>query len=62
MKIQPFIDMRKRTGSLAPGVEEKRKAVVRDWWKMVLWYVRLRKASKKKVYHPDLLNVELKAA
>ena len=30
----------------------------RGWWRLVLWYVRLRRASKKKVYHTDLLKVE----
>ena len=38
--------------------ERKRKTVIRDWWKMVLWYVRLRRAAKTGVIHEDLLKIE----
>lgn len=40
-----------------PGLAQKKKAVVKHWWRMVLWYVRLRKASQG-VYHPELLRVQ----
>jgi len=43
---------------LTPAQEAKRKAVVRGWWKMILWYVRLRRAAKTGVYHTQLLEAE----
>ena len=46
MRIQTFIDYRKKFGPLSGEIEKKRKAVVRDWFRLILWYVRLRKASK----------------
>ena len=41
-------------------METKRRAVIRDWFKLVLWFVRLRKAAKRKgEYIPvSLLEVE----
>jgi len=40
-------------------LEEKRQAVIRDWFRMIIWYVRLRKASKQ--HTPiKLLKVELR--
>lgn len=47
IRIQTFIDYRKRkNGKLSEEVEKKRKAVVRDWFRYVLWYIRLRKAAR----------------
>jgi hypothetical protein len=52
LRIQTFIDMRNdlkkknKNAELPPEIEEKRKAVVKDWFKLVLWYVRLRRAAK----------------
>jgi hypothetical protein len=41
-------DLKKKNknAELPPEIEEKRKAVVKDWFKLVLWYVRLRRAAK----------------
>ena len=59
MRLQAFIEMREsRGGQLSPSQERKRKAVCRDWWRMVLWYVRLRRAAKSGKYHEDLLKAE----
>jgi hypothetical protein len=44
--MQTFIDMRNKTKKLSNDIESKRKAVVRDWWRLVLWFVRLRRAAK----------------
>ena len=63
LRIQTFIDMRdelKRknpNAELPPDVEEKRQAVVKDWFRLVLWYVRLRQAAKGET-PSSLLNVE----
>ena len=47
IRIQTFIDYRKsKNGKLSVEIEKKRKAVVRDWFRYVLWYVRLRKAAR----------------
>lgn len=46
IKIQTFIDIRKRQKKLPADLEDKRKAVVKDWWRLVLWFVRLRKAAR----------------
>ncbi len=35
---------RKLNGKLPTDVEAKRKAVVRDWFRLILWSVRLKKA------------------
>ena len=59
IRIQAFIEMRQsQGGQLSAAQERKRKAVCRDWWRMVLWYVRLRRAAKHHVYHPELLKAE----
>ena len=63
IRIQTFIDMRndlQRKNSMAqlpPEVEAKRQAVVKDWFKLVLWYVRLRRAAKGET-PSSLLQVE----
>lgn len=31
---------------LPPEIENKRRVVVKDWFKLILWYIRLRKAAK----------------
>lgn len=46
IRMQTFIDMRNKTKKLSNDIESKRKAVVRDWWRLVLWFVRLRRAAK----------------
>jgi hypothetical protein len=46
IRIQAFIDYRKKNKSLPPDVEAKRKAVVKDWFRLVLWFIRLRKAAR----------------
>ena len=48
IRIQTFIDYRRKQPGqkLKPEIEKKRKAVIRDWVRLVLWYVRLRKAAK----------------
>ena len=55
-------DLSRRTGrptQLPPDIEQKRRAVVRDWWRTVLWFVRLRRAAKPGGYTPiSLIEVE----
>jgi len=46
LKVQSFIDMRRKLKKLPPDVEAKRKAVIKDWWKLILWYIRIRRAAK----------------
>ena len=62
-RIQLFIDLRKQ-GKLSKQMDDVRKAVVRDWFRFVLWYIRLRKASKAEgsgVHYPEsLLEVHLR--
>ena len=59
MRVQAFIEYREsQGGTLSAAQERKRKTVIRDWWKMVLWYVRLRRAAKTGVIHEDLLKIE----
>ena len=48
IKIQTMIDAEKRQPSRS-DIALKKKAVIRDWFKLVLWYVRLRKASKGEI-------------
>ena len=58
MRIQTFIDARnKNRGSLTGAQENTRKAVVKGWWRLVLWYVRLRKAARGST-PTELLEVE----
>ena len=46
IRIQAFINARNRQrGGLNPNQERKRKAVIRDHFRLVIWYIRLRKAS-----------------
>jgi hypothetical protein len=37
--------MRKKLRVLPTDIEVKRKAVIRDWFRLVLWFIRLRKAA-----------------
>ena len=39
-------------------LEEKRKAVVRDWFKLIIWYVRLRRCARGQFTPTKLLEVE----
>lgn len=41
-------------------MEQKRKAVVKDWWMLVVWFIRLRKAAHRQETPNKLLEVELK--
>ena len=45
-------------GKLSPDMDRKRFVLVRDWWRLILWKVRLRRASKTGIYHPALLEAE----
>ena len=49
IRIQTFINYRKqqKNGKLPNDIEAKRKAVVKDWFRLIIWYVRLRRAAKK---------------
>jgi len=38
--------MRNKLKQLPSDVEAKRKAVVRDWWRLIMWFIRLRRAAK----------------
>ena len=46
LKVQAFIDLRKKIKKLPPDVEAKRKAVIKDWWRLILWFIRIRRAAK----------------
>lgn len=45
IRIQAFIDYRRKNKTLPPDVEAKRKAVIKDWFRLILWFIRLRKAA-----------------
>ena len=66
IRIQTIIDfMRspdfdKLSKSDKRKIEEKRKAVIRDWFRLVLWYIRLRKAARC-FGEPMAFNSELTA-
>ncbi len=36
--------------------------MIRDWFRLVLWYIRIRKASKTGIIHSTLLEVESRAS
>lgn len=38
----------KQKGVLSPEIDKKRKAVIRDWFWLVIWFIRLRKAAQGK--------------
>lgn len=58
LKIQAFIDLRRaKKGKLTPELNVKRVAVIRDWWRLVMWYIRLRKAAKGKYTPEELIKV-----
>lgn len=62
IRIQAFIDARERQGgNLTQAQEQKRKSVIRDWFKLVIWYIRLRRASKNGLIHTSLLKLEQRA-
>lgn len=48
IRLQTIIDVRARCPNqkLPKHLEKTRKALVRDWFRIALWYVRLRKASR----------------
>lgn len=35
-------------GTLPPDIEIKRQAVIRDWFRLILWFIRLRRAASNK--------------
>jgi hypothetical protein len=51
-----------RGQGLSADLQAKKKRCVQDWWKMALWYVRLKVASSKKRYHKDLMEAEINAS
>ena len=63
-RIQSFIDIQNKNHGqgLSPDLQAKKKRCIQDWWKMALWYVRLKVASSKKRYHKDLLEAEINAS
>ncbi len=49
IKIQSFINLKNKFfkgKKLPPEIEKKRKAVIRDWFRLVIWYIRIRKLAK----------------
>ena len=42
LRIQTFVD----SPAYTPQHKRKKSQLIRDWFQLVLWYVRLRKASK----------------
>jgi hypothetical protein len=65
IRIQTFVDIRKQLGrvgknaGLPADVEAARKVVVRDWWRLILWYIRLRRAARRDYVPISLIDVEL---
>jgi len=55
IRIQTMIDAVRKYPNKTEFVTKK-KAVIKDWFKIVLWYVRLRRASKGK-YCSQLLEI-----
>lgn len=55
IRIQTMIDACKKYPKRL-DLAEKKKVIVKDWFKLVLWYVRLRRASKGQ-YCSQLLDV-----
>jgi hypothetical protein len=46
IKIQSFINLKNnffKGKKLPPEIEKKRKAVIKDWFRLILWYIRIRK-------------------
>ena len=46
IKIQSFINLKNnffKGKKLPPELEKKRKAVIKDWFRLVLWFIRIRK-------------------
>jgi|TARA_B110000285_G_scaffold14549_1_gene14348 hypothetical protein len=37
---------KKQKGVLSPEVDSKRRAVIRDWFWLVIWFIRLRKSAQ----------------
>jgi hypothetical protein len=54
IQIKTMIEACKRNKS--PEMILKKRAVIKDWFRLVLWYVRLRKASKGQIC-PELLDI-----
>ena len=52
-RIQTFID----NPAYTPAHKKKRSQLIRDWFKLVLWYVRLRKAARGQTPY-KLLEIE----
>jgi len=49
IKIQSFINLKNnffKGKKLPPDLEKKRKAVIKDWFRLVLWFIRIRKLVK----------------
>lgn len=42
IRIQAFVD----SPAYTPAHKKKKSALIRDWFQIVLWYVRLRRAAK----------------
>ena len=53
LRIQTFID----NPAYTPAHKKKRSQLIRDWFKLVLWYVRLRKAARGQTPY-KLLEIE----
>ena len=53
IRLQTIIDLRARCPGqkLPKNLEKVRKALVRDWFRLALWYVRLRKASRAVLFY-----------
>ena len=56
-RIQQFIDLERRRNGLTDDQRRRKASCIRDWFKLALWYVRLKKASKG-IYSTNLLEIE----
>lgn len=59
IKIQTMIDACKKFPQ-QNHLQVKKSAVVRDWFRLVLWYVRLRRVSRGQ-YCSQLFEVHMRA-
>lgn len=53
IRVQTFVEQQAYT----PQQKKKRAAVIKDWWQLILWYIRLRKIAKGSIPY-KLLEVE----
>jgi hypothetical protein len=53
LRVQAFVD----TPAATPLLQKRKAAVIRHWFQLILWFVRLRRASKGATPY-ELLEIE----